>query len=143
MKFLHLRKWKKRIGQRGENAACALLEDEGCSVLARNCRLSSGGELDIVARDGDTLVFTEVKTRFHKPGLAAEDIMPERNLKPSQKRRIVRGAFAYLRALEYPQLNVRFDLIEVLFNRLGVELIQHHPNAFDASVLRKHTENFY
>lgn len=53
---------KQTLGERGEDLAAAYLEQEGLVVLARNFRCPRG-ELDIIARDGDTAVFVEVKTR--------------------------------------------------------------------------------
>ena len=49
-------------GKAGEDAVCDYLEEKGCTILARNYR-KKGGEIDIIARDGDTAVFVEVKTR--------------------------------------------------------------------------------
>src|SRR5438045_9561683 len=52
-----------RLGARGEKMACAFLRRQGCKILYRNFRARRGGEVDIICRDGDTLVFVEVKTR--------------------------------------------------------------------------------
>lgn len=131
MDLRRIRHWTRRLGRRGENAAVALLRDEGCPVLARNCRPSSGGELDIVARDGDTLVFVEVKTRLCKPGAGS-------NLRMPQKERICRGAAAYLHDLEDPELKIRFDLIEVMAGRFGIEGIWHRKRAFSTDMLRRY-----
>ena len=49
-------------GKAGEDAVCGYLEEQGCKILARNYR-KKGGEIDIIAQDGDTAVFVEVKTR--------------------------------------------------------------------------------
>ncbi|MCU4297766.1 YraN family protein [Brevibacterium permense] len=53
---------KQALGSRGEDLAAAFLEDTGLVILERNFRCARG-ELDIIARDGDTAVFVEVKTR--------------------------------------------------------------------------------
>lgn len=132
----HAKSWSRRIGRRGENAASALLTDEGCRILARNCRASAGGELDIVALDGATLVFTEVKTRYSGTGELDEKNMPRYNLRAAQKRRICRGAAAYLRELEDPEISYRFDLIEVVAGRFGIHAVYHRKNAFSSAVLR-------
>ena len=62
--------WKKssksghlRRGARGEKLACRFLKRSGYKILFRNFRGRSGGEIDVVCRDNDTLVFVEVKTR--------------------------------------------------------------------------------
>lgn len=137
MSFRSVRRWAKRLGQRGENAAARLLRDEGCSILARNCRMPHG-ELDIVARDGVSLVFVEVKTRFRRrfssaPGTA--EWRPSWNLRPAQKRRIYRSAIVYLRELEDPPLPFRFDLIEVIAGPSGIKSILHHQQIFDRKIL--------
>ncbi len=54
------------LGERGESAAVRYLESRGCKILMRNFR-AIGGEIDIVAQDGDTTVFVEVKTRSYRP----------------------------------------------------------------------------
>ncbi len=54
--------WNLLFGSRGERLAARLLKQKGYRILARNCR-SRWGELDLIARDGDTIVFVEVKTR--------------------------------------------------------------------------------
>ena len=123
MDFRRLRSWSKRLGRRGENAAVALLKAEGFSILTRNCRIGTAGELDIVARDGMTIVFVEVKTRYCKdPGSTPA---PVDNLKLHQIKRIRRGAEAYMRALEDPPIRIRFDLIEVLAGRFFIRSLNH------------------
>ncbi len=124
--FTRAKQSRARIGRRGENAAAALLRDEGCEVLIRNCK-TARAELDIVARDGETLVFVEVKTRFRKPGF---EVLPALNLRFSQKKRIVRGARSYLRELDNPPVPIRFDLIEVVAGPWGIDSIRHHKSAF-------------
>src|SRR5437764_1658308 len=52
-----------RLGTRGENMACRFLRRNGYKILYRNFRGRTGGEIDVVCRDRDTLVFVEVKTR--------------------------------------------------------------------------------
>lgn len=134
--FRVLRRWTKRLGRRGENAAVRLLRDEGCSILARNCR-TLRGELDIVARDGVCLVFVEVKMRFRHPSVLpwAKKVRPFQSLRPAQKRRIYRGAAAYLRELENPPLPFRFDLIEIIAGPSGIESMLHHTQIFNREIL--------
>jgi putative endonuclease len=66
---------RQRLGQFGERIAAHRLEAEGCTILARNAR-TRGGEIDLVAADGDDIVFVEVRTRRAVPGLAAESLTP-------------------------------------------------------------------
>ena len=66
----------RTIGNYGEELACQYLKKQGYKILERNYRIR-GGEVDIVARDQDYLVFVEVKARyFHEYGLPSESITP-------------------------------------------------------------------
>ena len=100
-----------RLGRRGETLACRLLEESGCTILARNWRCAAG-ELDIVARDGTTLVFAEVKSRRIRP-----DRRPGENLSRRQFRRDLRAAGRFVRKYASPAYRRRFELIEVWFGR--------------------------
>ena len=109
-------------GRRGEDAACKFLRKRGYKVLYRNFKHRSGGEIDIVCRDGETLVFVEVKTR------ANEDLRrPFEDIRGFQKRQISRGAQVWLRMLDNPEIVFRFDVVEVILNgdsKPRCELIQ-------------------
>src|SRR5204863_8431615 len=99
-----------RRGAQGEKLARRLLRRNGYKILYRNFKGRSGGEIDIVCRDRDTLVFVEVKTRggesFGRPFEA---------IRHDQQRRISRGALAWLRLLDNPEILFRFDVVEVIF----------------------------
>jgi putative endonuclease len=96
-------------GRRGEEFACRFLRKRGYKVLYRNFKNRPGGEIDVVCRDGDTLVFVEVKTRGN------EDLRrPFEDIKEFQKRQISRGALAWLRMLDNPDIPFRFDVVEVI-----------------------------
>jgi putative endonuclease len=109
-------------GRHGENVACRFLRKSGYKVLYRNFRHRGGGEIDIVCRHDETLVFVEVKTR------ANEDLRrPLDDIKGFQKRQISKGALIWLRMLDDPDIAYRFDVVEVLANGDGpprCELIQ-------------------
>ena len=115
-------------GAWGEARAAALLKAEGFRVLGRNVRPNRRDEIDIIARQGDTLVFVEVKTRrredFGRPASAVD----------SRKRRALnRAATAYLRKAGIPGgLFYRFDIIEVLGlpGDPAPPTIRHIENAF-------------
>ena len=114
-------------GTKGETLACRHLRKQGYKILYRNFRGRTGGEIDIVCRDRDTLVFVEVKTRSN------EDFgRPFEAIKSDQRRRISRGALAWLRMLDDPDILFRFDVVEVLISgeEPRLELIQ---NAFGLS----------
>ena len=101
--------WKQEVGKLGERLAASFLKKkEGMKILYRNFRAPKGGELDLVCRDGDTLVFVEVKTRTSlRFGRPAEAVNKKKQML------IVRGALEWLRQLDHPDLLFRFDIVEV------------------------------
>lgn len=114
-------------GAIGEKLACRFLRREGCKILYRNFRGRSGGEIDVVCRDGDTLVFVEVKTR------SREDFgRPFDAVNREKQKRISRGGLAWLRMLDDPDILFRFDVVEVILTETEprIELIR---NAFPLS----------
>jgi putative endonuclease len=114
-----------RRGARGEKLACRFLRRHGYKILYRNFRGRRGGEIDIVCRDRDTLVFVEVKTRgredFGRP-LAAVD--------RQKQRRISQGGLAWLRLLDNPDILFRFDVVEVLITEDAKPRFELVQNAF-------------
>jgi putative endonuclease len=97
-----------RLGVRGEKLAARFLRRNGFKVLYRNFRGRHGGEIDLVCRDRDTLVFVEVKTRTR------EDFgRPLDAVNRQKQRRISLGALAWLRLLGDPDILFRFDVVEV------------------------------
>ena len=111
-----------RLGARGEKLACAFLRHEGYKILYRNFRGRRGGEVDIVCRDRDTLVFVEVKTRTR------EDFgRPADAINAAKQKLIARGGLAWLQLLDNPDILVRFDVVEVLLSddgEPGIELVR-------------------
>jgi putative endonuclease len=100
---------KDAVGAEGERLAAIFLRSEGMKILWRNFRANGGGEVDIVARDRETLVFAEVKTRtslFHGRPIEAVT-MDKRYL-------ITRGALEWLRMLDFAPRHFRFDVVEVI-----------------------------
>lgn len=100
--------WNRLVGETGERLAGKQIHRRGGKVLFRNFRAPKGGEVDIVYREDETLVFAEVKTRtsdqFGRPGDAVDR---------EKERLIIRGANAWLRELNLPSVLFRFDVIEV------------------------------
>ena len=91
-------------GRLGEDAAVAWLRDHGYRISARNVT-NRAGELDIVARDGDTLCFIEIKARSNRNyGVAIESVTPHK------QRRIARAAALYL-AQHPSERPCRFDVL--------------------------------
>ena len=96
-------------------------------ILCRNFVPPGGGEVDLVCRDkaDDTLVFVEVKTRASE-----ERGRPADAVDYDKQRRVARGAMAWLRLLNFPDIRFRFDIVEVLATdreKPGITLIR---NAF-------------
>lgn len=99
------------IGNLGEDIACRYLVATGRKILYRNYRGPRGGEIDIVARDGHTLSFVEVKTRTRKDyGRPLEAVTRDK------QELIERGANAWLKLLGRRDLVWRFDVVEVILS---------------------------
>ena len=98
-----------RLGEHGEKLAARYLRRQGFKILYRNFRGRQGGEIDLVCRERDTLVFVEVKTR------ASEDFgRPLEAVNRQKQRRISLGGLAWLRLLGDPDILFRFDVVEVV-----------------------------
>ena len=108
----------KRLGDAGETAAVDYLASLGFRILTRNLR-GPGGEIDIVARDGETIVFVEVKARTsyrYGSALGAVD---------ARKRARIRSVAADYLQFVAPNARARFDVLTL--ERSGPRL---HRNAF-------------
>ena len=113
------------LGKTGEDLACAELERRGYEIVDRRYR-QRDGELDIVARDGQTLVFVEVKTRRGGAfGGAAEAVTARK------RRRIVGLALGYLTRHHLGDVACRFDVVSIQFDG-GPARVEVFKNAFDA-----------
>jgi putative endonuclease len=117
-KVTQLRDPRHRLGRTGEDAAAAFLSRKGYTILDMNFRLAFG-EIDIVALDGDAVVFVEVKTRRGAGALEAVDAR--------KQRRLVRLAAAYLAFNGLVERPARFDVVAVT----GDGACTHVENAFD------------
>jgi putative endonuclease len=116
-----------RRGELGERAAEIHLKALGMKFLARNFR-SARGEIDLVFRDKDCLVFAEVKTR------SSEDwTRPAAAVDARKRLLLTQTALDYLRLLENPPVKIRFDIVEVLLDGGEVRKIRHLPNTFSLS----------
>lgn len=115
------------VGRRGEAAARTFLERRGVRILAENFACAAG-EIDLVARERDTLVFIEVKTRtsdaFGPPHLAVHR---------RKQRQIVRAAQWFLAEHRAADVACRFDVLAVIFPPdAGSPRIEWVRNAFPA-----------
>jgi putative endonuclease len=116
-----------RRGKLGERAAKKHLQKLGLKFLTANFR-SDRGEIDLIFRDADCLVFVEVKTRSSE-----EWTRPAAAVDARKKRLLSQTALDYLRRLKNPQVKIRFDIVEVLLNDGKVREVRHLPNTFPMS----------
>lgn len=127
-----LKLWRKdkdlpltaRHGELGERTAKKHLQKAGLKFLTANFR-SKRGEIDLVFRDDDCLVFVEVKAR------SSEDwVRPAAYVNGRKRRLLSLCAMDYLRLLKNPPVKIRFDVVEVLLADGDVVEVRHLPNTF-------------
>lgn len=117
---------RKNKGAWGEARAAEFLAREGYRILERNYRCSLG-EMDIIAREGRTVVFVEVKTR------SSERFGPPQGaIGPQKQRRMTAIALYYLKGKGWLGAPARFDVAAVSLGE-GGEKITLYRNAFDAT----------
>ena len=117
-------KKKDPLGERGENLAARELQKKGYRILNRNFK-SPLGEIDIIARDGKTLVFVEVKTR------AADEPTPEEQVNETKMHQLTKAGKFYLSRYGQPQPPARFDVVAVVWPTGQQPIIRHIENAFE------------
>jgi putative endonuclease len=116
---------RQYLGKIGENLACRELERRGYAILARRYR-TRAGELDIVARDGSTLVFVEVKTRDGDRFGAGVDAVTR-----WKRRRIVVVARDFISRHRLGECSCRFDVVSIDMGSGGREpVVNVFQNAF-------------
>jgi putative endonuclease len=107
---------KKELGKKGEEVALRFLKKNGYRIIEQNyiCKM---GEMDIIAREKDTLVFIEVKTRtsteFGPPQLAVHS---------SKQRQLSKVALNYLNEKRLKDVKARFDVVAILLGQMGEEI---------------------
>lgn len=127
-----VKRWLGRIekpqhlvrGELGERAARKHLQQRGLKFLTANFR-SDRGEVDLVFRDADCLVFVEVKTRSSESW-----VRPAAAVNARKRRLLSLTALDYLRLLKNPEVKIRFDIVEVLLRDGEVQEVRHLPNTF-------------
>ena len=112
-------------GELGERAAKKHLRSLGLKFLTANFR-SPRGEIDLIFRDGECLVFVEVKTRSSE-----EWSRPASAVNANKRRLLSACAMDYLKLLRRPQIKMRFDIVEVLLEEGRVREVRHLPNSFN------------
>lgn len=114
----------KALGIKGENLATKFLKKKGYRIIARNYKTPIG-EIDIIAQDGNTIVFVEVKTR-------ADELFghPFEAVNKRKRKKLKDLALLYLKrqGKEYP---LRFDILSILYRDDGKKEIEHIKDAFE------------
>lgn len=118
-------KGKKILGQRGEEIAAAFLGGKGYEILARNYR-STAGEIDLIARQGDTTVFVEVRTRRGRSYGT-----PEESITPAKTQHLIEAAQTYLEERGDTAGPWRIDVVAIEFDPNGRRSIRHIVNAIE------------
>jgi len=122
-------KWFRRaqpLGQRGEGIAAKALKRSGYTILDRNVQLGRY-EVDIIAQEGDTIAFVEVKTRRDD-----QYALPEDNITHKKQQHLIRAAQRYIAQDADPSRYYRFDVAAVLMPLKGKPTVTIHRDAFQA-----------
>lgn len=122
-----MRGWfKKMLGNRGERRAAKMLKRKGYRILARQ-HTNRYGEIDLIARDGDSIVFVEVKTRSSRDaGHPVEAVTAQKQKKLTQV------ALAYLKRRRLLEHRARFDVVTVVWPEDACDPdVEHIENAFE------------
>jgi putative endonuclease len=118
---------EKSLGDRGEDAAARFLKRQGYHILARSLD-SPLGELDIVAVDGRTVVFVEVKTRRSDDAGRPSEAIDKR-----KEQRMTQAALGYLKSNRLLDYSSRFDVVAIMWpDDARKPTIEHFKNAFSA-----------
>jgi putative endonuclease len=115
----------KSLGELGESIAVSFLKGEGLSIVERNFTCVCG-ELDIVAREGRTIVFVEVKCRRNKAfGV------PQLAVTPFKQRQISKAALVWLSKKRLYHVDARFDVVAIVLRKNNLPEIEHVRDAFE------------
>ena len=115
-----------RVGLSAESRAAALLLAKGYRIVSRRFR-TPVGEIDIVARHKEFLVFVEVKTR-----ITAEPA-PEEQINPHKMNQLTKAAKFYLSRYPPPMPLARFDVVSIVWPQGGQPTVKHFEHAFEAT----------
>jgi putative endonuclease len=118
--------WRRRCGQRGEQIAVDYLRGQGYRIQQRNYRCR-WGEIDIIAWDGATLVFVEVKTKG-QTAFGAPQAMVDRR----KQRTITHVAMIYMQQHQLRNIALRFDVVAITLPPGGMPEVTHVPAAFSS-----------
>lgn len=112
---------KLEIGKRGEDAAVDFLKRKGYRIIERNYK-NKLGEIDIIAKDNNTLCFIEVKTRT-----SLDFGYPQEAITAAKQKKINKVALSYLKQYNLLSISARFDIISVISN---------NQNKFDIEIIK-------
>jgi len=115
---------EKPLGRQGEDIAARYLKRQGYRILERN-RYLGRNEIDIIAQEGDTIAFVEVRTRS-----ALDGVPPEDTVGPTKQRQIRRAAKRYIDQYGDESLYYRFDVVAVILPPGGAPVITLYRDAF-------------
>jgi putative endonuclease len=117
---------RDELGRRGEDEAARHLRSLGYRIIGRRERVLRG-DLDIIALDGRTVVFVEVRSRS-----STEHGHPAETVGRDKQRRIAELAAAYIRRHRLEDQSVRIDVVAVTFPEDATPVVEHYQNAFDS-----------
>ncbi len=117
---------RQDLGKLGEELALKKIKSLGYKSITRNyhCPL---GEVDLIAKDGDCLVFIEIKTRKGRSLAYAKEAIDKR-----KKRQLSKVALAYMKSMDCCDVKSRFDVVAISLNE-GKEQIEVIQNAFNVA----------
>jgi putative endonuclease len=121
-----MRSWRRQQGQHGEQLAVQFLQRQGYRIQQQNYRCR-GGEVDIIAWDGPTLVFIEVKTKGQTAFGA-----PQAMVGGQKQKKIVHVAMVYVQQHQMQDVNIRFDVVAITLLPGVPHEVTHVPGAFTA-----------
>ena len=117
---------RDELGRRGEEVAAAYLKSLGYRIVGRRERVLRG-DIDVVALDGRTVVFVEVRSRSD-----TQHGHPAETVGHVKQRRMAELATAYIRRHRLEDCSVRLDVVAVTFPAAGKPVIEHYQNAFES-----------
>ncbi len=117
-----------KLGQKAETIAAAFLKEKKIKILNQNYR-TPVGEIDIIAKEKDTIIFIEVKART-----SVYYGLPQEAVTHRKQKQIIKTAIWYLNEKQlHNQFKLRFDVISILLNNRQIK-IEHIKNAFQAEL---------
>ena len=120
---LRIKKYNLETGRLGEDIARKYLEQKGYIIIDQNYK-NKYAEIDLIAQDGDGLVFVEVKTRTGE-----QFGMPEQSINRDKMLRLIRNARAYMAIKNQNNMNYRIDAVCIVLDRnKEIERIDHYQN---------------